>query len=73
MSQLATSRRWQTNFLDVLPAVNRHAKNRFRRLNPALREEATAEAQARGSLTYATLVRQHKLHQVYTGNLATRL
>ena len=71
LSALATSRRWQSNFLTLLPAVQQHARIRFRHLAPLAREEATAEAVARACVNYAHLARQRKLHCVYTGNLAT--
>ena len=32
LSELATSRRWQNNFMTILPAVQNHATVRFRRL-----------------------------------------
>ena len=34
---------WQTGFLAVLPAVETHARIRFRRLNADRREEAIQE------------------------------
>ena len=71
LSALATSRRWQHNFLKVLPAVQTHAKVYFRRLRPGARAEATAEAVARACVTYRKLVQQKKLGQVYVGNIAT--
>lgn len=71
LSALATSRQWQTNYLKVLPAVQTHAQISFRRMNPADREEAQAEAVARACVTYARLARQKKLDRVYAGNLAT--
>ena len=71
LSTLATSRRWQTNFLKVLPAVKEHAAVSFRHLSPEAKAEATAEAVARACVNYATLVRQRKLARAYTGNIAT--
>ena len=71
LSALATSRRWQSNFMSILPAVQTHATVCFRRLNPTDQEEATAEAVARACVTYRKLVQQKKLGQVYVSNLAT--
>ena len=71
LSRLATSRRWQSNFMSIMPAVQTHASVCFRKLNPTDQEEATAEAIARACVTYANLVRQKKLDRVYAGNIAT--
>lgn len=71
LSQLAASRRWQSNFLVILPAVQRHASIRFRGLPAEARDEATAEAIASACVSYATLARQHKLARAYVGNIAT--
>src|ERR1035437_1247406 len=62
LSQLATSRRWQNNFLKVLPAVQEHAAISFRRLRPEAKDEATAETIARACVNYANLARQKKLY-----------
>src|ERR1035437_215597 len=71
LSTLATSRRWQTNFLKVLLAVQEHAAIQFRRLRPEARAEATAQAIASACVSYRTVTRQHKLSRVYAGNIAT--
>lgn len=71
LSELATSRRWQTNFLRILPVVATHAEVRFRRLNATQKEEATAEAMAAACVSYAALARQKKLAHAYPGNIAT--
>ena len=71
LSVLATSRRWQDNFVRILPAVEKHAFIRFHRLPPVAREEATAEAVASACVSYARLVRQKKLAHAYVGNIAT--
>ena len=71
LSALATSRRWQSNFLAVLPAVQTHASIQFRRLKPEARAEATAETVAAACVSYATLARQKKLDRVYVTNIAT--
>src|ERR1035437_5698793 len=71
LSMLATSRRWQTNFLTVLPAVQDHAAISFRRFNPTDKEEAVAEAVASAFVSYGRLARQKKLDRAYPGNIAT--
>ena len=71
LSTLTTSRRWQNNFLKVLPAVKEHAAISFRHLHPEARAEATAQAIASACVSYRTLVRQKKLSHAYTGNIAT--
>ena len=71
LSQLATSRRWQKNFLSVLPVVQNHAAVSFRHLHAEARAEATAHAVASAVVSYHALVRQDKLSQAYPGTLAT--
>jgi hypothetical protein len=71
LSDLATSRRWQTNFLDVMPAVMNHARVRFRHLPACHQAEAVAETIARACVDYAGLARKRQLHRVYAGSLAT--
>ena len=71
LSELASSRRWQSNFMTILPAVEKHASVRFHRLPAEAREEATAEAVAAACVSYARLARQKKLAQVYPGSIAT--
>lgn len=70
-SQLATSRRWQSNFLVVLPAVETHASIQFRRLKPEARAEAMAETVARAFVEYGCLAQRHRLAHAYPGSLAT--
>jgi hypothetical protein len=71
LSRLATSRRWQTNFLAVLTTVETHAKISFRRLRPEARAEAVAETVARAFCDYGHLARQRRLSCAYPGSLAT--
>ena len=71
LSQLATSRNWQANFLTVLPAVQNHAAVRFRHLHAEARAEATAHAVAAAVVSYHALTRQNKLSQAYPGTVAT--
>ena len=70
LSQLATSRRWQSNFLALVPVVETHAAIRFRRLALVDREEAVAEAVAAACLSYHQLAGQRKLHKAYASTLA---
>ena len=61
---------WQTNFLAVLPAIQTHARIRFRHLRPEPREEAVQAAIASACLSYQRLVSQGKLHAVRPSSLA---
>ena len=70
LSALATSRRWQDNFMAIVPAIQTHAAISFRRCNPVDREEAAAEATAAACLSYRSLARQRRLGWAYVGTLA---
>ena len=70
LSIMAASRRWQTNFLSVLPAVHHHARIRFRRLPQFARQEAIASTIARAFVDYGILARQRKLARAYPSSLA---
>jgi len=70
LSALATSRRWQTNFVGLLPAITDHARIRFRRLPAGDRAEAVSESIARACVDYAALARKRQLHRAYAGSLA---
>ena len=71
LSQLATSRRWQDNFVSILGAIQNHASVRFRRMRSEAKAEATAEAIASACVSYRKLSRQKKLARVFPGNIAT--
>ena len=71
LSTLATARRWQQNFLVVLPTVQEHAAVSFRHLRTEAKAEATAEAVASACVSYAKLARQKKLARVYPSIIAT--
>ena len=71
LSALATSDRWQSNFLSVLPAVKTHAQVCFRRLRPEARDEAVAETVARAFVDYGHLAKQRRLAQGYPSTLAS--
>jgi hypothetical protein len=69
LSELATHRRWQTNFLSVLPAVYHHARISFRRLRGDIRSEAIAATIARAFVDYGILARRRKLARAYPCSL----
>jgi len=68
---LASSKAWQDNFLNVMPAVTDHARFRFRHLPACHRAEAVSESVARACVDYAGLARKRQLHRVFAGSLAT--
>jgi hypothetical protein len=70
LSIMAASRRWQTNFLSVLPTVHHHARICFRRLPQFARQEAIASTIARAFVDYGILARQRKLSRAYPTSLA---
>lgn len=55
---------WQKGFLAVLPAVETHARIRFRRLNADRREEAIQETIAAACLNFQLAAAQGKLNVV---------
>jgi hypothetical protein len=61
---------WQSDFLKVLPAVQTHAKIRFRRLRADVREEAIAEASAAACLNFYVAAQQGKLNVLTPGSLS---
>jgi hypothetical protein len=61
---------WQAGFLRVLPAVQTHAKIRFRKLPADQREEAIQETLAAACMHYQLAAAQGKLHAVRPGPLA---
>lgn len=71
LSMLATSRRWQTNFLAVLPTIKTHAKVRFRCLPTEARAEAISESVARAFVYYGRLAQKRRLKYAYPSSLAT--
>lgn len=71
LSQLATSRHWQKNFLAVLPAVKTHASVSFRHLHAEARADAAAETVAHAFVDYGRLHRRHRLGHAYPASLAT--
>ena len=61
---------WQAGFLSMLPAVETHAKIRFRKLPAERREEAVQEAVAAACMNYQSAIAQGKLDAVKAGPLA---
>lgn len=71
MSAVApSSAGWQAGFLQILPAVQTHARIRFRRLRPHSREEAVQETIASACVSYQLLAAQGRLHVAHPGTLA---
>ena len=65
-----SSESWQSGFLQFLPAVQQHAKIRFRRLTADRREEAIQETIAAACAIYQVAVAQGKLNVVRPSSLA---
>ncbi len=62
---------WQAGFLQILPAVQTHAKIQFRRLPAHQREDAVQEAIASACVSYQILAARGKLDVAHPGSLAT--
>src|ERR1019366_7781046 len=62
---------WQTGFLNVLPAVHKHAMIQFRKLPAAQREEAIQETVAAAIVSYQKLAANGMLHVARPSTLAT--
>jgi len=60
----------QDHFLKLLPFVQAHARNKFRNLRDADREEAVSEATAAALLNYRIAERHGKVNTVTPGTLA---
>jgi hypothetical protein len=67
---MITQLSWQQSFLRVLPAVETHAKIRFRRLGAQRREEAIQETIATACVNYQLAAVQGKLNIIRPGSLA---
>ena len=70
MSVIPQSSGWQAGFLHLLPAVETHARIKFRKLRVEQREEAIAETIAAACMHYQLAAAQGKLHAVHPGTLA---
>ena len=66
----ATSNPTSDHFLKLLPAVQAHARSKFRNLPDVDREEALAEATAAAFLNFNIAVRHNKANTVTPGTLA---
>ena len=62
---------WQAGFLQVMPAIETHAKIRFRHLPAERREDLIQESIASACVAYQRLVAQGKLHLACASSLAT--
>lgn len=62
---------WQSGFMQILPAVQTHAKIQFRRLPFERREDAVQEAIASAVVAYRRLAAQGRLHVAHPGTIAT--
>ena len=71
MSAVFQPRGWQVGFLNVLPAVETHAKIQFRHLPLEQREEAIQEAIASACVSYKLLASKGRLHDANPSMLAT--
>jgi hypothetical protein len=71
MSALPQISGWQAGFLQVLPAVQTHAKIQFRKLPLVHREEAIQEAVAFACVNYRLLATSRKLDVATPATLAT--
>jgi hypothetical protein len=71
MSAATQISNWQTGFLNVLPAVHKHAKIQFRKLPAAQREEAVQETIAAAVVSYQKLAAKGQLHVARPSSLAT--
>ena len=67
---MITQLSWQQSFLEVLPAIQTHAKIQFRRLGAQRREEAIQETIATACVNYQLAAVQGKLDVVRPGSLA---
>jgi len=70
MSAVSHTVCWQAGFLNILPAVQTHARIRFRKLRAEKREEAVQEAIAAACVAYRLLAAQGKLGVAHPGTLA---
>jgi DNA-binding NarL/FixJ family response regulator len=70
LSDLATTGSWQNDFTAILPAIEKHAKIRFRGIPAAHRDDAVAESIAAACVHYQRLAAQGRLHQAFVSSLA---
>jgi hypothetical protein len=70
MSAIPQTSGWQAGFMKLLPAVQTHARIKFRKLRPEQREEAVQETIAAACMHYQLAAAQGKLHAVHPCTLA---
>jgi hypothetical protein len=61
---------WQAGFLSILPAVETHAKIRFRKLPAERRQDAIQEAIASACVSYQLLAARGRLQEAHPGTVA---
>ncbi len=71
MSALTQTSNWQAGFLNFLPAVQTHARIRFRRLPVEQREDAIQEALASACVSFQILAAKGQLHRARPSTIAT--
>lgn len=62
---------WQTEFLELLPSIEHHARIAFRRLDAEARDEAIQAVVTSAAVTYARLAASAKTGQAYATTLAS--
>ena len=60
-----TAPAWHAGFLRMLPAINRHAEQAFRRLNAEARADAVQEVMANTFISYAQLYQRGRAHLAF--------
>jgi hypothetical protein len=70
MSAIPQTSGWQAGFLTLLPAVETHARIKFRKLRADQREEAIQETIAAACMQYQLAAAHGKLHAVHPSTLA---
>ena len=69
MSPSSSCPAWQAGFLAVMPAIQSHARSKFRFLNPEQRQDAIQEAVAAACVSYQRLAVRGLLHLATLGSL----
>lgn len=70
MNAIPQTSGWQAGFMNLLPAVETHARIKFRKLRAEQREEAIQETIAAACMHYQLAAAQGKLHAVHPSTLA---
>ena len=61
---------WHNGFLQLMPAIRRHARMAFRRLSPDARKDATDEVTSHAVIAYRRLVDLDRIELAYPAALA---